>query len=88
MQNISHDFKTPISVIKTCWSHIQDGITDESEIDVIIKQADTLNHKVVQLLQLNKINHLTNDQNIEEVFVKEIIKNIVKTNINLTKNLS
>ncbi len=80
MQNISHDFKTPISVIKTYAEAIQDGITDESEIDVIIKQADTLNHKVVQLLQLNKINYLTNDQNIEEVFVKEIIKNIVNKN--------
>ena len=80
MQNISHDFKTPISVIKTYAEAIQDGITDESEIDVIIKQADTLNHKVVQLLQLNKINYLTNDQNIEEIFVKEIIKNIVNKN--------
>jgi two-component system sensor histidine kinase CssS len=80
MQNISHDFKTPISVIKTYAEAIQDGITDESEIGVIIKQADTLNHKVVQLLQLNKINYLTNDQNIEEVFVKEIIKNIVNKN--------
>ena len=36
--------------------------------------------QVVQLLQLNKINYLTNDQNIEEVFVKEIIKNIVNKN--------
>ena len=45
MQNISHDFKTPISVIKMYAEAIQDGITDESEIDVIIKQADTLNHK-------------------------------------------
>ncbi|MGI6771551.1 MAG: sensor histidine kinase [Acholeplasmataceae bacterium] len=80
MQNISHDFKTPISVIKTYAEAIQDGITDESEIGVIIKQADTLNHKVLQLLQLNKINYLTNDQNIEEVFVKEIIKNIVNKN--------
>ncbi|HHT82130.1 MAG TPA: HAMP domain-containing histidine kinase [Acholeplasmataceae bacterium] len=80
MQNISHDFKTPISVIKTYGEAIKDGITDASEIDVIIKQADTLNHKVVQLLQLNKINYLTNDQVPEEIFVKEIIKNIINKN--------
>ncbi|MGI6787364.1 MAG: ATP-binding protein [Acholeplasmataceae bacterium] len=80
MQNISHDFKTPISVIKTYGEAIKDGITDESEIDVIIRQADLLNHKVVQLLQLNKLAYLTNDQIPEEIFVKETIKNIVNKN--------
>lgn len=80
MQNISHDFKTPISVIKTYSEAIKDGITDASEIDVIIKQADLLNHKVVQLLQLNKLAYLTNDQKPEDILIKNIINNIVNKN--------
>ena len=80
MQNISHDFKTPISVIKTYGEAIKDGITDASEIDVIINQADLLNHKVVQLLQLNKITYLTNERKPEEIYVKNVIQNIVNKN--------
>ncbi|MGI6782410.1 MAG: HAMP domain-containing sensor histidine kinase [Acholeplasmataceae bacterium] len=80
MQNISHDFKTPISVIKTYSEAIKDGIAEPEEINVIIRQADLLNHKVVQLLQLNKLTYLTNDQVPEEIFVRDIINNIVNKN--------
>lgn len=77
MQNISHDFKTPISVIKSYSEAIKDGISGVDEIDIIINQADQLNHKVVQLLQLNKITYLTSNQQLEEVSVAEVIKSIV-----------
>ena len=77
MQNISHDFKTPISVIRTYAEAIKDGVTDLNDIDVIIEQADVLNHKVVQLLQLNKINYLTSDREPEQIYVKGVIQNIV-----------
>lgn len=80
MQNISHDFKTPISVIRTYGEAIKDGVTDVNDIDVIIGQAELLNHKVVQLLQLNKITYLTQDQEPEAVFVKTVIHNIVNKN--------
>lgn len=80
MQNISHDFKTPISVIKTYGEAIKDGISTIDEVDVIIKQADILNHKVVQLLQLNKLTYLTNDQELKEIKVKDVINDIVNKN--------
>ncbi|MFP4177290.1 MAG: histidine kinase dimerization/phospho-acceptor domain-containing protein [Acholeplasmataceae bacterium] len=77
LQNISHDFKTPIAVIQSYAEAIADGISEPDEADVIIKQADVLNHKVRQLLELSKLEYLKDPKEFEPVRIKDVILNIV-----------
>lgn len=77
LQNVSHDFKTPISVIQSYAEAIFDGISGPEEADVIIKQADTLNQKVKQLLEFNKLEYMKDPSEFETVVIRDIIKNII-----------
>ncbi len=77
LQNISHDFKTPIAVIRSYAEAISDGISEPKEAEILIKQADILNQKVKQLLELNKLEYLKDPSHFEVIQVKDIIKNIV-----------
>lgn len=56
--NVSHDFKTPLSVIRGYSEAIYDGLVTEEAKDKysleIIKEVDRLNNLVVDLLQLSK----------------------------------
>jgi signal transduction histidine kinase len=57
--NVSHDFKTPLSVIRSYSEAINDGILDENHIKKysgeVIKEVDRLNSLVMDLLQLSKL---------------------------------
>ena len=58
-QNISHDFKTPITVIKSYIEATEDGIeTNEESLKIIKEQINKLENKVHSLLYLNKLNYL------------------------------
>jgi len=92
LQNISHDIKTPIAVIQSYAEAIVDGISDISEASVIIKQAELLNQKSRQLLELSKLEYLKDQNAFETVKIKEIIDNIVnnhkyRTNITFVTDL-
>ena len=77
LQNVSHDFKTPIAVIQSYAEAISDGISDPKEAAIIIKQAELLNQKVKQLMELNKLEYLKSQQEYEVIKIKDIIINIV-----------
>lgn len=63
-QNISHDFKTPIAVIKSYIEATEDGIeTNEAALKVIKEQTNKLENKVHSLLYLNKLNYLREQEN-------------------------
>jgi len=92
LQNLSHDFKTPIAVIQSYAEAIGDGVSDASEANVIVKQADILNQKVKQLLELNKLEYLKTQEEYESIKIKDVIDNIVnnhkyRTNINFEVDL-
>ncbi len=92
LQNLSHDFKTPIAVIQSYAEAIGDGVSDPKEAEVIVKQADILNQKVKQLLELNKLEYLRSQKEYETVVIKDIITNIVnnhkyRTNFDFIVNL-
>ena len=60
-QNISHDFKTPIAVIKSYIEAYNDGVEDiNNVIKVNSEQILKLENKVKTLLELNKITYLQN----------------------------
>lgn len=66
-QNISHDFKTPLTVIKSYIEAIDDGVQEpEAGFDIIKQQVDKLESKVHSLLYLNKLTFIKDSKNYQE----------------------
>ena len=58
-QNISHDFKTPITVMKSYLEAFDDNMIDSEQTKKVIKeQLENLELKVHSLLYLNKLDYL------------------------------
>jgi two-component system sensor histidine kinase CssS len=69
-QNISHDFKTPITVIKSYLEATEDGMeTPENTLAITKEQIEKLEIKVHSLLYLNKLNYIKDRQdNLNETY--------------------
>ena len=78
-QNISHDFKTPITVIKSYIEAYNDGVENyDNVIKVSDEQIKKLEKKVKTLLQLNKITYLQNSyKNDEQIKILPVIESII-----------
>ena len=77
----SHDFKTPLTVIKSYLEAVEDGVEDQQEAFPIIKeQTNKLEQKVHSLLYLNKLDYLkeSNTVNNELVNMERIINQEVE----------
>lgn len=80
-QNISHDFKTPLTVIKSYVEAVDDKVESEDKaLQVIREQAIKLEQKVHSLLYLNKLDYLKDSKNVEIVLVdiESIINNEIE----------
>lgn len=76
-QNISHDFKTPLTVIKSYIEAIDDGMeSTEKGLSIIQEEVGKLELKVHSLLYLNKLNYIkdTNDFKNQKTDVSEVIR--------------
>lgn len=75
-QNISHDFKTPLTVIKSYVEAVEEGVEDEKDaLKVIKEQTEKLEKKVYSLLYLNKLDYLK-DRNVDKkslIDISEVI---------------
>jgi len=59
-QSISHDFKTPLAVVKSHIEALEDGMLKPGQFENVIKtQLFKLEYKVNSLLYLNKLNYIT-----------------------------
>ena len=67
-QNISHDFKTPITVMKSYIEAAEDGVqTKDKALEICKEQLNKLEIKVHSLLYLNKLNYFREKKdNIKE----------------------
>lgn len=66
-QNISHDFKTPLTVIKSYLEALDDEMIEEADAKKVIKeQIDKLEVKVHSLLYLNKLNYIQDSNNYKK----------------------
>ena len=76
-QNISHDFKTTITVMKSYIEAYEDGIqTDKETMNIIKEQLKKLEIKVHSLLYLNKLNYMKDKlNNLKEKYDVSIIIN-------------
>ena len=82
IHNISHDLKTPIALIKTYGESVKDDIypygDKDSSMDVILENADRLEHKVKSLLYLNRLDYLSAEESELKPFpIKDLIEHIV-----------
>lgn len=76
-QNISHDFKTPLTVMQSYIEAVEDGMQDEKEaMEVIKEQVKKLEIKVHSLLYLNKLNYIkdTKKHSHEKIDVTTVLK--------------
>ena len=79
-QNISHDFKTPLTVIKSYVEAVEDGVEDKDKaLSVIKEQSDKLEKKVYSLLYLNKLEYLKEKKQdtYSVIDIKEVINSSV-----------
>ncbi len=66
-QNISHDFKTPLTVIKSYIEAVEDGVEDkDTAFDTIKVQTEKLEQKVRSLLYLNKLDYLKDTEVVKD----------------------
>lgn len=82
IHNISHDLKTPIALIKTYGQSVKDDIypygDKDASMDVILENADRLDHKVKSFLYLNRLDYLQGEnQEVGTFEIKLLIEKIV-----------
>jgi len=80
IQNIGHDLKTPIMVIKSYAEAITDKMSENPETDakIIFKQANYLQRCVEQLLEYSKLNYLDLSDEVTEIKLKDSIEQLVQ----------
>ena len=82
MANVSHDLKTPLTMIKAYAELIRDVTYKDKEkmdknLNTIIEETDRLNILVNDILELSKIQSNVSPLNIEEFDLNELIKSII-----------
>ncbi len=82
MANVSHDLKTPLTMIKAYAEMIKDiSYKDKKKLDeninIIISETDRLNNLVNDILELSKLQNNPNSLNIEKYDLVAEINNII-----------
>lgn len=83
MANVSHDLKTPLTMIKAYAEMARDINYNnkkkrEENLNVIVDEVDRLNLLVNDILELSKVQANTEKYIKEEIEINEFVKNIVK----------
>ncbi len=84
ISNVSHELKTPISLIRGYAEGLKEGMCDDPEnrdyyLDVILDEADKMNHMVRDLLSLEQLESGENVIEMERFDLYEVIDNFLKT---------
>lgn len=83
LANVSHDLKTPLTMIKGYAEMVKDVTYKDAEkrnenLNVIIEETDRLNLLVEDILTLSKIQSNKDEINKEEFDLSILIKNVIK----------
>lgn len=83
--NISHDIKTPLTMIKAYAEMIRDISGDkpqkrEEHLSVIIKEVNYLNHLVTDMAELSKMQSGNYELNYSNFDLVEVVENILELN--------
>ena len=82
LANVSHDLKTPLTLIKANAEIVKDLTYKNKEkreknLDTIISEVDRLNLLVEDILDLSKMQTVETELNIEKFNLGELVKNII-----------
>lgn len=82
LQNISHELKTPVMVIRSYAQAIADGIYPKGNLDnsieVIDEEGERLENKIKNLLYFSKLNYMSNhDTSCEEFSLDTLIRDVI-----------
>lgn len=85
LSNVSHELKTPIALIQGYSEGLKEGISDDPEsmnfyCDVIMDEANKMNHMVKKLLTLNQIEFGNEELVMDRFDITELIRSIVTAN--------
>lgn len=79
LQNISHDLKTPVAVIRNYAEGMQDGIEDvDVACNKIIEQTEYLKDKVNKMLQYNRLEYFNHDKPFEDVNMTDLVRELAQ----------
>ena len=85
LSNVSHELKTPISLIQGYAEGLIENVHDDEEnrnfyCEVIIDEANKMNQMVKRLLTLNELEFGSNQVNFERFDIVQIIKSVLLSN--------
>lgn len=82
--NVSHDFKTPLTLIRAYTETLRNQKLDNNEhqqyCDIILQENERLNHMVTQLLQLSRLESGAIQLELSYFPVEELIRDILYRN--------
>lgn len=83
LANVSHDLKTPLTMIEAYAASARDLNYNnkkkrERDLNIIIDEAERLNMLVNDILLLSKMENKTTKLNIEEIYIKAFISTILE----------
>ncbi|HIZ56533.1 MAG TPA: HAMP domain-containing histidine kinase, partial [Firmicutes bacterium] len=82
MANVSHDFKTPLSLIAAYTEAIRDGEGSEEErqeyCDIIIEQSNTMSQFVTRLLSLSKLESGMASFDMSFFSINDVVATVIK----------
>ncbi len=96
-QNLSHELKTPISVIQSYIEGVNDGVVDkEDALKIIEEETSTLSRQVQTILHINKIDYMKSNKeykdsrvNIDSIILDSAEKHkLIRTDIEFVTNLN
>lgn len=84
LSNVSHELKTPIALIQGYAEGLQECINDDQEsrdyyCEVIIDEANKMNHMVKQLLSLNQLESGNDLVDIKRFDLTELISGVIQS---------
>jgi signal transduction histidine kinase len=85
LSNVSHELKTPISLIQGYAEGLIENVHDDEEnrnyyCEVIMDEANKMNQMVKKLLTLNELEFGSNQVNFERFDIVQIIKSVLSSN--------
>ena len=81
LQNMSHDIKNPIGIIKSYAEAIYDGVADIESINIILEKSDELSKRITKLINYIKAEYLEEkSKSYKEFLIKPIIEGLVSDN--------
>jgi signal transduction histidine kinase len=85
LSNVSHELKTPISLIQGYAEGLIENVNEDEEnrnfyCEVIIDEANKMNQMVKKLLTLNELEFGSNQVNFERFDIVQLIKSVLMTN--------